>query len=479
MKKILFALIALLICVGSTQAQTDKNRTRKGIALGVDNDTLGYLVASPFDNWYFGIGGGVQTLIGTELVTEARYNKGNYNLYAEVGKWVLPDVSLSLYFRFFSIDGQSKYGLNPWIDWKNNDQFYLPFHTHGFMFNGLVTLDWTNFIKGYEVGLRRRFHVMTPLGMGYARMFGKQVNKRESVPYKVGDNRYNQELNISAGLLFQYAIRPEVDIDLCFNLFATHGHWDSSPYEPDAAKLDLVPATTIGLRFNLLEYAYRKNAKTQTRERYDVNHQFLAINPNETLRMVYAIERLSRELDSVNDLANRNKAADPTLYLKEIDSLKDALGDLQSQLDDVKNNSNEMMEVLATADALNLPKTVVYYQLDKYYLDYNAKRKLQEFAKKLKESGTDLTFYIIGAADEQTGTAKHNDWLSDQRCKSVYNYLVNELGVNPNQLVMKPIGGIREFEPQELNRVGIVVLQHDDVTKIIEKWKKIKELEDK
>ena len=107
-------ILTLLLATLSVSAQ---NFARRGFALGADRDTLLYIIASPFDNWYITLGAGAQTFIGNELEASARQNKLNYNLKAEIGKWIIPDVAISLRFSYFDVDGQTKYGLNPFVDY--------------------------------------------------------------------------------------------------------------------------------------------------------------------------------------------------------------------------------------------------------------------------------------------------------------------------------------------------------------------------
>ena len=101
MKRRFIITTLLLLATISVSGQ----RFNRGFALGADRDTLQYIIASPFDNWYLSISGGIQTFIGNELVASARMNKLNYNAKIEVGKWVIPDVAVSvLKFRLVSAD---------------------------------------------------------------------------------------------------------------------------------------------------------------------------------------------------------------------------------------------------------------------------------------------------------------------------------------------------------------------------------------
>ena len=136
--------------------------------------------------------------------------------------------------------------------------------------------------------------------------------------------------------------------------------------------------------------------------------------------------------------------------------------------------SNVLEELIIANDVLNLPATIVYFQLDRYELDYNGRKRLQNFARDLNELEDTLEYYIIGAADSATGTIRHNQWLSERRCEAAYNMLVNHFGVSGNQLLVVPVGGITEYEPQENNRMAMVILRTRETEEIIDRWLKRK-----
>ena len=93
MKRLLILAALFITALSSLSAQEFR---RRGFALGADRDTLLYIIASPFDNWYIITGGGIQTFMGNELISSARHNKLNFNGHVEIGKWVIPDLSVSL-----------------------------------------------------------------------------------------------------------------------------------------------------------------------------------------------------------------------------------------------------------------------------------------------------------------------------------------------------------------------------------------------
>ena len=76
----------------------------------------------------------------------------------------------------------------------------------------------------------------------------------------------------------------------------------------------------------------------------------------------------------------------------------------------------------------------------------------------LIKSTPNTKYLVCGYADKQTATPAHNLMLSENRAKAVYNTLVNEFGVNPDQLVMDYKGGVDYmfYNMKELSRCTMI-----------------------
>ena len=76
----------------------------------------------------------------------------------------------------------------------------------------------------------------------------------------------------------------------------------------------------------------------------------------------------------------------------------------------------------------------------------------------LIKSTPNTKYLICGYADKQTATPAHNLMLSENRAKAVYNVMVNEFGVNPDQLVMDYKGGVDYmfYNMKELSRCTMI-----------------------
>ena len=67
-------------------------------------------------------------------------------------------------------------------------------------------------------------------------------------------------------------------------------------------------------------------------------------------------------------------------------------------------------------------------------------------------------YLLCGYADKQTATPAHNLMLSENRVKAVYDALVNQFGVNPDQLVTDFKGGVDYmfYNEKELSRCCMI-----------------------
>ena len=462
------ALLVLFALVLPSNHLSAQNFTSRGFTFGADRDTLLYIIMSPFDNWYLTVGGGVQTFHGNELVASARQNKLNYNLKAEIGKWIIPDLSVSLRLSYFNVDGQTQYGLQPFVDFTQdtpNENGYYHFYAHSLSLVGYVTLDWTNFFNGYEIGKRTRLHIFTPIGLGFSMIHGNQRNPRAAAEHPIGEFRKNFELSYSGGIGAEYMVSEKLAFNVIAEIDGSESTWDWSPYNNSYSRFDVMPTITFGARFNLLKQVHKRDPITREVGRQKVYHEFLAFGTRNTVSNLEGrIERLNGVIDSLENVPT----VDSALYRDILDSLNR----LQDQLDSMPTAGPvNVMDALIQSD---LALTVVYFDLDKYNLDRNARYRLRKFAQSMNRVPDTIEYYIIGAADSLTGSKRHNDWLSEKRCKAAFDALVNDYGADRNRLIMVPVGGITAYEPKEENRMAMIVFRTKEADAIIEKGSRYK-----
>lgn len=487
MRKSLLVLTLLIASSGYSFAQG-----WRGFSLGADRDTLMYIIASPFDNWYINASAGIQTFIGNAPDSKAAWNKLDFGFRAELGKWVIPDIAVSLRLGFSTAHSQSRHGgNNPLTDINNPINYdgaeygpYYPISASLFSLMGIVTIDWTNFFLGYEAGKRKRFHFHTPVGLGLTAMVGKVINQnyvnKPDVDAEIGDLSRNFELGFTGGVTAEYYATEHLALNATLELMWARGSLDDYNYNLDAdiRRTDLIPSLYLGAKFNLLKTITKRDPYTYQSSKSKVNHEFLSYGTRYTIENLNGkIERLYHERDSIQDLAGI-RANDDAARIADIDHQLDSL---QNELDKLGNDNprwgngprNIFDELLAANEILNLPAAIVYYQLDKYDLDYNACKRLEEFSREARHLDDTIEYYIIGAADSLTGSIRHNQWLSERRSDAAYNMLVDNYGMSGNQFIKVFAGGINVYDPQENNRMAMVIQRTPVTEEIVERWERL------
>lgn len=117
-----------------------------------------------------------------------------------------------------------------------------------------------------------------------------------------------------------------------------------------------------------------------------------------------------------------------------------------------------------------IPYEMVFFELDKWDIRPSEDMKIARMAYIMK-AFPNYKFLLIGSADSKTGTEQRNQFLSTNRSDVVYNKLIYQYDVNPDQLKRVYMGGILDFDPFELNRATVIIMDHE---KVMEEFMKLK-----
>lgn len=149
-----------------------------------------------------------------------------------------------------------------------------------------------------------------------------------------------------------------------------------------------------------------------------------------------------------------------------IDSLQNALDDL------INNGKRGAWEQPLDSILLNqlLPYEMVFFELDKWDILPSEEMKIAKMAYIMKTYPNEK-FILTGSADSQTGTVKRNIFLSHNRADVVYNKLISEYDVDPDQLDREYLGGILDYDPFQLNRATVIIMDHPAVRKAFNEMK--------
>lgn len=99
----------------------------------------------------------------------------------------------------------------------------------------------------------------------------------------------------------------------------------------------------------------------------------------------------------------------------------------------------------------------VNFDLDKWEIKSREMVNLQAIADLIK-STPGVRYLVCGYADKQTATPAHNQMLSENRSRVVYETLINTFGIDPAQLVRDAKGGVDYmfYNEKELSRCVMI-----------------------
>ena len=117
----------------------------------------------------------------------------------------------------------------------------------------------------------------------------------------------------------------------------------------------------------------------------------------------------------------------------------------------------EVVKEVKVVEGNAVAAAAVFFKINKTEISKEGLVNIKLIAEAIKKSPSSAKYMVSGNADKATGSAKRNQWLSEQRAQKVYDALVAE-GVNPNQLEIKANGGVDAmwFDNDALSRVTVI-----------------------
>ena len=99
----------------------------------------------------------------------------------------------------------------------------------------------------------------------------------------------------------------------------------------------------------------------------------------------------------------------------------------------------------------------IVFQVDKWDISNKEKVNLRAIADAIK-STPGVRYLVCGYADMQTASPEHNLMLSQKRSRAVFDFLIDECGVDPETLVLDYKGGVDYmfYQEKELSRCVLI-----------------------
>lgn len=443
MKKLILTLSALIVSFGVSFAQSSEvSSVDLKEDVSAQQDSL-FINAKFNKNWEFGLMVGAQAYL-------AEYMRFNSSTIFKCKDWWQP--SLDLYFQkwaspmfgigvgvnvagfsgiyssgdtkaIFRKDGVDKlYG--------ESKNFYRANGAYGNIF-AKATFNILNIFGGYNP--KRIFEWTGYLGGGVVLPLSKCNYYSLGASFNAG---LDFKWKLSRNWLIGFAVRGALISD-GFNgiSYVSSGDVKNIP-------LDGMIGATAGISYKF-GYGQRKMLKTGE----VVSYEWVP----ETVAMASSIA-VAKEIDEAVKSAEGLKEAE-LLALKEKDAK--LISELQS-----KNSELEAKLLAAQAPKAKKYWAHVNFKINKWDISKAEKVNILAAAEYIK-SCPEQKFIIHGYADKQTATPDHNKKLSTNRADAVRNMLVNEFGVNPEQLLIEYHGGVDYmfFDEAQCSRSVIICSQ--------------------
>ena len=331
-----------------------------------------YVTNGAFDNMFINLGAGVNSVL------EKTYGLGKFGLATEVdlGKWFTPTVGVRA--GWHGIQNTSKSGeLNK-----------APFH----YIHGDLLWNLSNAIGGYKESRVWNFIPYASTGLSLIKHHGLKV--------------MDQELAAGVGLLNSFRLGERVNLNLDLSLIGARAQaYDMKGF---IGRYVGFPSATLGLQFNLGRTGFDRLSSVMP---VIVPVPFTEAQYNALKDKVAALEKENAEL--------KNKIANLENQLAPFKNLVDG----QTYL--FKNGRFTAVEAKVASPA------TVYFDLGSAKISEREKAHLEFFANNVVDNATKLL--LTGSADKQTGTAKINQKLSEQRVDAV-KALLGKLGANTDNI---------------------------------------------
>lgn len=414
-------------------------------------DSVRYLTTKFWQNWFISADANIDWWQGSDKnpdgnYTAVQWGKPSYGVSVNLGKWINHKFGVRLSYDvnggksyidglhvnrpFFNylFDGTFNYDENGnFLSYTPNGENGAPdengYYNTSFMFHNLhadVFLSPIDLFQGYY----NPYRTYTPViyaGMGLAAVSEKIFvtpdvihNIRNRGGSDFDQRGVNFEYNFTAGLINNFRLGDHFDLHLDLKMTMARWNIDTWFYEKGGLSNYEGFTTTDKIR----------------PKRFDMNYSV-------GIGVVYYFSRIYELPNNCNEeMKALKKKLDEFVNLPAPDTIVKFVG-------------------TQTEDIVSYPFSI-FFNRDSYQLMSGRDRvNLKEIAEVAKANGYKLR--LRGSCDSATATAAYNQTLSENRCRKIMMELM-EFGVPESQIILMPMGGVKEIDPTEYDRRVLVEL---------------------
>lgn len=386
------------------------------------DDTTRYLASKLNQNWFVTANASVNWWQGSDRIPAGNFttlNGPSFGGGVSLGKWITHNIALRMSYNINK--GQSfingRHVNSTSLNFLFNDTIPIPvtqdgqtynYYRTSFMYHNLhgdVLLSPIDLIQGYYTD--RFYTPVLVFGMGVA-----CVSEHPFVLQSLlNKEARNFELSANAGLINRFYINKYLDVNLELMVSGQEWHIDSW--------------------YN--EYGAAGNA-TQRPKVADFNY-------SGSLGFVWypggrIYEYPNRYKDAMVQTIETIKVMHDTVYVH------DTLIQFSSTFDTI-------------SEIVSFPLSIFFHRDSYQLMSRRDVVNLSEIARVALEKGWKIR--LRGSCDSATASAEYNQRLSENRCRRIQMELM-ELGVPEEQMILVPVGGVKELDPTEYDRRVLIEL---------------------
>ncbi|WP_293887045.1 MULTISPECIES: OmpA family protein [unclassified Sphingobacterium] len=353
-----------------------------------------------WDNWFINAGAGAQIYFGDHDKQMKFSERLTPSFEFNLGKWFSPGVGVRAGLTGFKVKGLTQNGSHSTgvqYAGKPWDGYWLYNQEFNyFHIHGDVLFNLSNIFSGYK---KDRFYNISPyVGLGW--MVTNDAPKQKEVSANIGI--YN-------------SFRLSDALDLTFDVRGAMVN-DRFDGETGHRSQDGNLSAALGLTYKFKQRGWEKPS---------------------SVVITYSDALLNSLRQKVQQLAEDNEA-------------------LKAQL--AASQGKTITDIRVEEKILAAP-ILVTFPINQSVVSNEARVNLGFFAKVIQAGNKDITYKVTGYADKGTGTKAINDRLSRERAQAIYDVLVKEFHVSPQQLELAYEGGVDNmyYDDPRLSRAVITI----------------------
>lgn len=349
------------------------------------------------DNWFVEVGGGVNMPVDNFLQIfkgGLTYDFGGLTINANLGKWLDPVYGVRLGWQGLTTGNVDNCVNSIGGSFDGNHYFN---YVHGdFMMNV------SNLFAGYKE--RRAINVVPYLTAGAEFGHGARA------------------LAVGGGLELPVRVSNVVAIVPQFQVLASNGNVIGGK------GVVLLPSASVNVRVNLGRNNFRRSAT--------IANGYIA-------EITGLKADLANARNAANDAVNRANALQ-----SEVNSLKKAASESKCAV--IPN--------VSYVDDLGVSNFVLFFDLGKSTLSAKELEHLDFYAKNIISNSKKVKFYVTGATDSKTGSARRNEQLRKARAEYVCDLLAEKYGLGGH--IEEVEGGFIDYvDVPELSRAVVIYVE--------------------